>query len=87
MTDWDCDAYGPDQKAAGARCFFAGRGNRLCCTQDECRTRMAAERERLFARIHELAADGDPTWTYLAGEITRPEQLLGGEPTNGEAGT
>lgn len=30
-------------------------------------------------RISEMAASGDELGTYLAGEFSRPEQLLGGE--------
>jgi hypothetical protein len=79
-VSWDCQAYGPGGEALGARCFFAEPDDRLCSTPDECHTRMAGERVRLFERIHELAASGDPTGQYLASEFTRPEQLLGGEP-------
>lgn len=75
---WDCQAYGPDAEAVGALCFFADPGARLCGTQDECRTRLAGERVRVFERIHDLAASGDPTGQYLAAEFTHPEQLLGG---------
>lgn len=77
---WDCEAYGPEGKDVGALCFFApDLGDRRCKTEDECRTRMATERTRVFGRIHELAADGDPIGEYLAGEFTDPNQLLGGD--------
>jgi hypothetical protein len=42
---------------------------------------MAAERQRVFARIQELAADGDEVGIYLAGEFASPEDLLGGSET------
>ena len=78
--DFSCEAYGPEAAAAGALCFVAGElGERVCPSLDWCRATMAAERRRLFQRIQELAAEGDETAIYLAGEFTRPEQLLGGE--------
>jgi hypothetical protein len=73
---WDCQAYGAGADAFGARCFFAEPGERLCTAEGECRTRMAAERVRVFERIHALAADGDPVGQYLAAEFTHPDQLL-----------
>lgn len=78
-ADWACDAYGPGAREAGAECFFAGDlGTRVCATQDECRTSMAAERQRVFSRISELAASGDETGAYLAETFTDPGQILGG---------
>lgn len=76
---WDCQAYGPEGRAADVLCFFAEPGRRLCATHDECLGRLAVERVRVFDRIHELAASGDPTGQYLADEFTSPGQLLGGE--------
>jgi hypothetical protein len=70
---------GPDGAEFGARCFVSGElGERVCADLGECRRVMAAERRRVFARIQELAAQGDETAAYLAEEFTRPEQLLGG---------
>ena len=78
--DFDCEAYGPDIPAeVGARCFIAGKGERVCADLNECRRVMAAERRRVFRRMNELAGAGDPVAEYLAGEFKRPEQLLGGE--------
>lgn len=73
--DWDCEAYGPEAREVGALCFF----ERECLSQEECGSKMAAERQRVFQRISELSATGDPTWTYLEGKFNRPDQLLGGE--------
>ncbi len=80
MTEdqWDCEAYGPDARVFGALCFFAGQGERACTSRAMCSTSMAAERRRMFARIRELAADGDPTGIDLAEAFTDPDQLLGG---------
>ena len=76
---WTCEAYGPDGVDVGAVCFFTGQlHHRICGSQDECSRRMAAERQRVFDRIHEAAAAGDPTAAFLAGEFTSPDQLLGG---------
>ena len=64
----------------GALCFFAGElGKRVCASQAECREAMAAERQRVFRRINERAALGDPDMAYLADVFTNPGQMLGGE--------
>ena len=78
--NWDCEAYGPELRAAGALCFFADPGTRTCATQDECRQSVAAARQVLFQRMNELAAHnpGDQTWEYLAGTFASPGQVLGG---------
>jgi hypothetical protein len=80
MTDpvFDCEAYGPDVAPLGVLCFFAGTGARACSSAAVCHQAMAAERERVFARIGELAAEDDPVSAFLAGEFTDPRQLLGG---------
>lgn len=76
---WDCPAYGLEGKTVGALCFFSAElGSRVCGTQDECHARLDVERRRVFNRIHDLAAAGNPTAEYLAGEFTDPERLLGG---------
>ena len=80
MTTWDCEAYGPAGKTIDARCFFTDPGARSCSTQAECRDRMAGERTRIYERIQNLAAAGDPIWQYLAEEITDPQQILSGAP-------
>jgi hypothetical protein len=85
--DWDCEAYGPDVREGGAVCFISGElGQRVCAHQAECHEVMTAERQRVFRRMSELAASGDPTMAYLEGEFSRPEQILGGgqEPEAGE---
>ena len=80
MTDWDCEAYGPDIAGIGAVCFFSGElHKRVCASQAECHTRMAAKRQRVYATISELAAAGDPVGEDLAEAFGRPGQLLGGE--------
>jgi hypothetical protein len=79
MTDpaFDCEAYGPDVAPLGVLCFFAGTGARACSSAAVCHQALTAERERVFARIGELAAAGDPVSAFLAGEFTDPRQLLG----------
>lgn len=81
MTDdpptWACEAYGDDGLAFGALCFVGGGpGLRTCAHLDECREVMAGQRRGVFRRINELAAQGDETGIYLAGEFTHPDQLL-----------
>lgn len=73
---WNCTAYGPDLPMPDP-CFF--EAVQVCGSLDECRRRMKAERQRVFDRIQERAAAGDPAFTYLAAEFTSPEQLLNAE--------
>lgn len=75
---WDCEAYGPEGRGFDALCFFARPGERSCADPDQCHEKMTAERQRIFDRIMEQAAKGDPTAAYLAREFTDPSQLLGG---------
>lgn len=87
-NDWPCEAYGPKGRELGALCFVSGEpGKRACASRDECHRVMTAERERVFQRIQEGAAAGDPDMVYLAGEFTRPGQLLGGAEAAGDGGS
>jgi len=80
-STWDCDAYGPDLREVGALCFFAGElGKRTCTSLTACREAMVTERKRVFRRINEMAAEGNPDGEYLAEEFTNPGQILGGGP-------
>lgn len=79
MTDqWACPAYGADGAAVGAICFFADLHERSCTSEAVCHGRLAVERRRVFRRITEMAAAGDPVGEYLAAEFTSPDHLLGG---------
>lgn len=78
--DWDCTAYGPEVRAVGALCFFAELNERMCGSLEECRTKMTAERQRVFRRISELSAAGDPAAVHLEGEFSSPDQLLDNDP-------
>jgi len=80
MTDpWYCEAYGPRAPKAEKLCFVSGdSGARACASPQMCRETMAAERQRVWQRINELAAGGDPVGAYLAEEFTDPGQILGG---------
>lgn len=76
---WPCEAYGPDGAGFGALCFVSGElGRRVCDDPAECHQVMTAERQRVFRRISEMAADGSETGVLLEGEFTSPKQLLGG---------
>jgi len=80
---WCCEAYGPDAAAvlvAAGRpaCFVADAFGRPCRGPGECAALMAAERRRVFQRVNELAAAGDPVAVYLAETFSGPDQLLGG---------
>ncbi|HEU4425926.1 MAG TPA: hypothetical protein VFR67_25590 [Pilimelia sp.] len=52
---WACEAYGPDAAEAGALCFVADPGQRVCADPQECARTLAAQRRRLFRRIQELS--------------------------------
>jgi hypothetical protein len=75
---WACEAYGDEGESFGALCFVAAAGERSCASLAECREVIAAERQRVFQRINELAANGDPDAAYLADEFPDPGKLLGG---------
>jgi hypothetical protein len=76
---WVCEAYGPESVEFGALCFRTGElAKRVCADQAECHQVMAAERRRVFRRISERAAAGDPAMAWLEGEFSSPEQMLGG---------
>lgn len=79
---WDCEAYGEQTGTAGALCFISEPGSRLCASAAECAETMRQERERVHARIHALAAGGDPVGKMLAAEFPEPEGLLGGGGTD-----
>jgi hypothetical protein len=77
--EFDCTAYGPEGRELGALCFISSElGKRMCASQAECAAVMDAERRRVFARIQELASQGDPVGIDLAEAFTDPGQLLGG---------
>jgi hypothetical protein len=79
MSGWDCEAYGPEIAHTGAVCFIAGElGKRVCASQDACHEVITAERQRVYSRISELAAHGDPVMEDVAGAIGSPGQILGG---------
>lgn len=81
---WWCEAYGPPpegdrQAAEGAwpRCFLESEPvQRRCPDPAACSATMAVERVRVHARIHELAADGDPVAELLAADFPTPDGLL-----------
>ena len=77
---WDCEAYGPEGREVGALCFVSPElGQRRCGSRAECELTVDSERHRVFGRIRDLAAAGDPTGVFLAQEFSSPAQLLGGE--------
>ena len=78
-SEWDCDAYGADGAEVGALCFRASElGARVCGGQAECRVFLFWERRRVFARIQDGAATGDPDMVALAAAFASPDELLGG---------
>lgn len=78
VDNWYCEAYGPEGIEVGAICFVGDAKGQKCASTDICREAMAQERQRVFMRINELAAEGSPTGVYLADVFTNPDQLLGG---------
>jgi hypothetical protein len=76
---FDCEAYGPEPRKAGAECFISGElHKRVCGSQNECRQVVDAERKRIFRRINELAAAEDQNMAYLAEVFSAPDQLFPG---------
>jgi hypothetical protein len=75
--DWCCSAYGPEVPVA---CFFEAQS--ACASLDECHRRMKAERQRVFHRINELAAGGDPFWANLEQEFPSPSGLLNADESD-----
>jgi hypothetical protein len=73
---WACEAYGTDGLAVGALCFYAAQHKRNCISYIVCATRLAAEREQLYARMVELAANGMSDYAEMLKDISGPEELL-----------
>lgn len=82
--DFTCAAYGEKGRNIGAVCFVSGElHKRACGSLEECEAAMTAERQRVFQRISELAAEGDPAAGFLEREFASPDQLLGGDDGGG----
>jgi hypothetical protein len=78
---WACEAYGPDATEAGALCFVADPGQRVCADPADCARTLATERRRVFRRIQELsttAGSAGEADAYLESVFSSPDQLLGG---------
>lgn len=76
---WPCEAYGPVGMEVGAWCWLSAElRERVCHTVDDCGRTMEEERRRVFRRINERAAAGDPVAELLAREFSDPRKLLGG---------
>lgn len=77
---WPCEAYGFERgEQVGAWCFIAGQLHaRVCGTPADCAAAMTLQRQRIFRRMHELAAAGDPVWADLSNDFTNPDQIFGG---------
>lgn len=75
--DWHCVAYGED---GGSWCFMQEVGP-PCAALSICTELMAVERQRVWQKIQEGAATGDPDMKYLDENISGPDELLGGSNT------
>lgn len=76
---WPCDAYGAEGLQFGAWCFVAGADYaRICPSAVVCLEQMKTQRQKVFNRIHRLAAAGIPDFVYLAEQFPSPDTLLGG---------
>lgn len=71
---WACVAYG---RVPAFACFFSEVG-RVCRSDQECETSIAAERQRVWRKIEEGAAAGDPYMVAMSKEITGPDDIFGG---------
>jgi hypothetical protein len=78
LVTWPCEAYGPEGPEFGAVCFIGDLNRRVCESSAECHATVQRERERVYGRLQELAATGDPGFVALAAEFTSPDQLLNG---------
>lgn len=84
--DWPCEAYGPEGLTFGARCFRAAVDERVCADPQACARFLTGERQRVYQRIAELAAAGDPAWAYVESQVNGPDELLGGGGGESESG-
>jgi len=82
--DFDCTAYGPEGREFGALCFTSELGQRACPSLAACHLVMTGERQRVFSRISEMAAGGDPVGVFLADEFPEPGQILNGDDDTGK---
>ena len=73
---WACEAYGRSALQYGMLCFFAATDARTCATHAQCHAMMNMERERVWRRLHELAAAGDEDWADVLGDLDGPQDLL-----------
>jgi hypothetical protein len=82
MATWDCVAWGEKGREIGVLCFVGGEQGRQrrCPDLETCKAVMTGERQRVYARIQELAASGiDPFWEEFAEHFPSPDGLLYGE--------
>lgn len=71
--DWHCAAYSAD----GPNDCFVGL-DAPCTSRQQCETRMAGVRQRVYRGIQERAAHGDPDMVRLAEDYTAPDDILTG---------
>ncbi len=74
-TDWACHAYG--EEAPREWCFMEQVS--ICPSEVHCVLRMMVERRLLWARMDELARQGDETSRWLLTQFEGPWELLGGD--------
>lgn len=81
VPDWPCRAYGDDPAVTelGAWCFVAELFTRTCMDRLVCALEVNAAGQRIYRRISELAATGNPTSEYLAEIFTSPDVIFGGD--------
>lgn len=77
---WPCEAYGQEAMKHGALCFASAELDVcVCSSPSACHRLVESERRRVFQRINELAAAGDPIAEDLAESFPAPNDLLGGK--------
>jgi hypothetical protein len=78
---WACEAYGPEldriRPEHAPHCFWGEI--EPCQVQIQCRVRMNFERERVYARLVELAAQGEGYAWMILDDVNGPEDLLRGD--------
>lgn len=78
---WSCEAYGPEldriRPERAPHCFWDEIDP--CQVRVQCRVRMNFERERVYARLVELAAQGEGYAWMILDDVHGPQDLLNAE--------
>lgn len=74
---WACAAYGAElDEIMGRPMCFVQEVQSPCTSSRQCSSRMLIQRRRLWARLVELADQGDDVAVQLLHEFSGPHELL-----------